>query len=192
MNGIENIKKRIKESADERARQILSSAESDANKISEEYRKKSEKIVAEETERANAAAKALYERLSGSAELESKKAFLSKKQELISEAFNKAYEKLLSLSGEELADTLASLALRAAGGKEGEIILSEKIRAELGDKILSKVSKNKNLRLSDEVRDIDGGLILKNGNTEVNCTFSALVAEKREQMSREIADILFS
>ncbi len=47
------------------------------------------------------------------------------------------------------------------------------------------------LRLSQETRDIDGGLILKDGSVEVNCAFGTLLRFLRESMSSEVASILF-
>ncbi|MBR5543160.1 MAG: hypothetical protein IKU65_03580 [Oscillospiraceae bacterium] len=192
MNGIENIKKRITEDAESKASVILEEAKQKAAEISAGYKEKCDKIISDETARAEKAVQERRDRLAGSAALESKKALLAKKQELISEAFSLAEKKLSALSGDELASVLASLALSAADGKPGEIILSKSVREELSDKISEKVSENKGLKISDEVREISGGLILKSGTTEVNCTFEALVAEKRDEMSREIADILFS
>lgn len=191
MNGIEKITNRINADAEERVSRIVSEASEKAKKISEEYKKKAEAIEKEERERANEEAEALRARLLGAANLESKKMLLAKKQELITRAFDTACENLKSLRGDELADVLVSLALRAADDKGGEIILSKVVRDELGAKISEGISKNPNLKLSDEVRDIDG-LVLKCGNTEVNCTFDSLVSQKREDLSRDIADILFS
>lgn len=191
MNGIEKITNRINADAEERVSRIISEASDKAKKISEEYKARAEVMEKEQTARATEEAEALRARLVGAANLESKKMLLAKKQELISRAFDTACEKLSSLRGEELAGVLVALALSAADDKGGEIILSKAVRDGLGSKIAEGVSGNPNLKVSDEVRDIDG-LILKCGNTEVNCTFSSLVAQKREELSRNIADILFS
>ncbi len=191
MNGIEKITNRINADAEERVRNIISEASGEAEKISAEYKARAEKIEKEEMQRANEEAEALRARLLGAANLESKKMLLAKKQELITRAFDTAVDNLKSLRGDELADVLVSLAHLAADDKGGEIILSKTVRDSLGAKISEGVSKNPNLKVSDEVRDIDG-LVLKCGNTEVNCTFDSLVSQKREELSRDIADILFS
>lgn len=191
MNGIENITNRIADEAEKTAREIITAAEAEARAMREEYARKGEGIKEKRLARGRAAAAGIASRRSGAAELEAKRAALSKKQELISRAFDEAAKKLSALSGDERADVLARLALRAADGGSGEIILSEAERKELGRKVLKKCAENKNIALSDETREIGGGLILKDGAAEVNCTFSALVAELRESLSREVADVLF-
>ncbi len=48
------------------------------------------------------------------------------------------------------------------------------------------------LTLSQETRDITGGLILKDGNVEINCSFEAQLRSLRETMASEIAGVLFA
>lgn len=48
------------------------------------------------------------------------------------------------------------------------------------------------LTLSQETRDLTGGLILKDGNVEINCSFEAQLRSLRESMAAEIAGILFA
>ena len=48
------------------------------------------------------------------------------------------------------------------------------------------------LTLSQETRDMAGGLILKDGNVEINCSFEAQLRALRESMAAEIAGILFA
>ena len=47
------------------------------------------------------------------------------------------------------------------------------------------------LTLADDVRDIDGGAVLKDGNIEVNCSLASLIEAKREELSVETAQNLF-
>ena len=71
------------------------------------------------------------------------------------------------------------------------MILSKEEKAKIGEKILKKTAENKNITLSDETRDIGSGLILRDGASEVDCTFRTLVMQLRDGMSREVADVLF-
>lgn len=48
------------------------------------------------------------------------------------------------------------------------------------------------LTLSDETRDMEGGLTLKDGNVEVNCAFETQLRVLRENMAAEVAAILFA
>ncbi len=47
------------------------------------------------------------------------------------------------------------------------------------------------LTLSKETRNIDGGLILRDGNVEINCAFDTLLRVLRESMASEVAALLF-
>lgn len=46
--------------------------------------------------------------------------------------------------------------------------------------------------LSEETREIAGGLILKDGNIEINCAFETQLRLLQERMAGEVAGILFS
>lgn len=191
MNGIENIIKRIADEAEKNAAEIISRAEAEAAEIRADYDKKCAEKKEEIIARGESVAKEREDRLRGSLELAARKELLSKKQELISRAFDAAKKKLDSLSGDELTVTLSALALRAANGGAGEIILSPETRRACGEKVLEACAENKNIRLSPETREIGGGLILRDGTSEVNCSFAALVESLRDELSREISDILF-
>ena len=47
------------------------------------------------------------------------------------------------------------------------------------------------LRLSAEVWDMEGGLVLRDGNVEVNCAFETQLRVLRESMAAEVAKVLF-
>lgn len=47
------------------------------------------------------------------------------------------------------------------------------------------------LTLAEESRSIRGGLILNDGDVEVNCTFETLIRLQREEMASQVAKILF-
>lgn len=191
MNGIENIIKRISDDAELEAKKIVADAENEALKIAEDFEKKISAMSEKNLDSANKKAEEEISRLVGGYRLEEKKKTLAKKQELISLAFDAAYDKLISLSDDERADVICALAKKASGGKEGEIILAAEDFDKLFDKVSSRLSQNANIRVSNERADISGGLIFRSGATEINCSFRALVDELRDGMSREIADILF-
>lgn len=48
------------------------------------------------------------------------------------------------------------------------------------------------LTLSDETREMDGGVTLRDGNVEVNCAFETQLRVLRGSMAAEIASILFA
>ena len=190
MNGIDNITKRIAEEGESTAREILVAAETDVRALRGEYDKKAEGLREKILARAQKDAEDAAFRIESSAASDARRSSLAKKQELISEAFAGAEKKLSSLSGDELVSALSSLALRAAAGQSGEIVLSEK-DVSLKEKILAKCSENKGITISDETHSLGGGFIFRRGSIEINCTFARLVSELRDEMQLEVAGILF-
>ena len=57
--------------------------------------------------------------------------------------------------------------------------------------ILKRLGEKGRLTLSPSVGDFEGGLILRRGNIEVNCTIALLVELCRGEMSSAIAGVLF-
>ena len=47
------------------------------------------------------------------------------------------------------------------------------------------------LTLSEQTRPMRGGFIMADDNVEVNCTFETLVRMQREQLERDVANVLF-
>ncbi len=191
MNGIDNITKRIADEGERAVREIISAAEEEAGALRAEYAEKIEGVRGKILARAEKDAEDAAFRIESSASADARRASLAKKQELISEAFEKAEDKLSSLSGDELVSALSSLALRAAAGKSGELVLSEK-DISLKEKILAKCSGNTGITVSKETHSLGGGFIFRRGNTEINCTFARLVSELRDELQLEVAEILFS
>ena len=78
--------------------------------------------------------------------------------------------------------------------------LPDEVKASKAGSILSKVVTGASallqgtamLTLSDETRDMGGGLTLRDGNVEVNCAFETQLRVLRENMAAEVAAILFA
>ena len=67
--------------------------------------------------------------------------------------------------------------------------LMEAFRAGLGSKFSPAVLAK--LYLSEEAPAIDGGLILRAGLVETNCSLSMLMAENRRETETRVSRILF-
>ena len=77
---------------------------------------------------------------------------------------------------------------------EEEIILNPRDRKAIGEKLVEAVNarlKNGRLRLAEETRDFAGGLILRRGSIEANCTVELLVELSQSELSAKVAEILF-
>ena len=195
MNGIEKITARIETDAKSEIAEILREGEEKAERIRAEYRAQADAAAKEADAAGKDAAKRQAERLEGAAEMEAKKMLLAAKQSCMDEAFDKARQQLLSLPDGQYSDLLAKIAAKASRSGKEEIILSAKDKERVGAKVAEKVNmllKNGKLTIADETRDMDGGLILRDGQVEVNCAFETQLRVLREGMTAEVAAILFA
>ena len=78
------------------------------------------------------------------------------------------------------------------------LILSVADRPRFGKKVvisanekLEKAGKTAELTLAEESREFTGGLYIQDGKVETNCTFPTIVRMLKEQMSGQVAQILF-
>jgi len=79
-----------------------------------------------------------------------------------------------------------------------QIILSAKDRADVGQQVCQRANEllaaegmPAVLALSDETRDMRGGIVLVKGSVETNCSFDVLVSSYKNELSGEVAKILF-
>lgn len=195
MNGIEKITGRINADAQREIDAIAAQAKSEADAISARYNAQAEKEAADILARGKANADERVERLASVAELEAKKMTLAAKQEVLDKAFDKALQELTQLSEEKYVALLAALAVKAANSGSEKIILSPADRSRYGVKVAemanSALGKKGKLTLSEETRDIKGGLLLSDGDVEVNCAFETLVRLTRNQIAGDVAKVLF-
>ena len=196
MNGLEKITQRI-----------AAEANAECMSVAAEGNKRCAAITAEFEEKAKAAYEAALaqgrkeiddqvQRQERNVRLDVKKELLGLKQDLVGTAFLMAREKLLKMPREEYVKFLAALATEAASGEE-EVLLSEAdaaIGAEVVEKAnaaLAAAGKKAGLKLAAESRPIAGGLILRAGDIEVNCSIDTLLSLKREALAAQVAGILF-
>ncbi|WP_297210288.1 V-type ATP synthase subunit E [uncultured Flavonifractor sp.] len=194
MDGIEKITGRIAEDAGREIEGILSEARRQADEITARYeaqaRRESEEILA----RGRRNADERVERLASVAQLDARKLELAAKQEMLSRAYDLALEQLLSLPEKEYVALLAELAVKASSTGREAVIFSQKDRTRYGKAVVTQANErlgDGHLTLSEQTRPIKGGLILSDGNVEVNCTFETLVRLQRGELDREVAQVLF-
>lgn len=194
MKGLEKITQRIRNDAQAEIDAILAEGEAKAAEITANYREQARAIAEQEAQRSRQEADTLTERrVSGSA-MDKGKALLAAKQECIDEAFARAAQKLRGLPGEEYAVLLAKI-VAAAGAGDEELIFSAEDAASVGRAVVEKANALKEgaaFTLSDETRELDGGVVLKRGDVEVNCGFATQLRLLRQTMAADVAAILFN
>ena len=110
------------------------------------------------------------------------------------EAISWHLKQLLNLPEQEYTALLADLAVKAAVTGREAGILSQKDRTRYGKQVVTQANErlgDGHLTLSVQTRPIRGGLILSDGDVEVNCTFETLVRLLRGEMDRTVVEVLF-
>ena len=194
MKGTEKIIAHIKADADAQVNAILAQAEQQCAGIRGDFDKQAAALYAE---RLRAGVKETQDKVDGEARIarmEGRKELLAAKQELVSRSFRKAQEQIVSLPEEQYVAFLAKLAAQASVTGEEKIVLNARDRKTIGEKLVKAANarlKNGRLTLAEETGDFAGGLILRRGSIEVNCTVELLVELSRSELSAQVAEILF-
>lgn len=198
MKGIDKITSRIlaeaeaecaaiKADSDKRCAEIAAEAEKRAK---EEYLRLVREGVKDTEQR--------VQRLDRTARLEAKKSVLNMKQEAVTRAFNLAKDRIAQLPERDYTGFLAREAAEAAVTGEEEVIFCERDRKAVGAKavraaneLLAAKGMPATLTLSDTTREMAGGLVLKQGDVEVNCTVDTLLDLIRGELAARVAEVLF-
>ena len=194
MNGIERITQRMEDDAQREIDEILSAAQAKAAEITQSCQAQAARESQEIVDRGRRNADERVERLASVAQLEARKMELAAKQEMLDQAFAQALEQLVNLPEGEYVSLLANLAVKASSNGREAVILSKKDRTRYGKQVVTQANerlKDGHLTLSEQTRNIKGGLILADGDVEVNCTFETLVRLQRGTLEREVAKVLF-
>ena len=194
MDGIEKITGRIAADGAQEAQAILSQAKAQADEIAARYEAQAQRESEEILARGRRNADERVERLASVAQLDARKLELAAKQEMLSKAYDLALEQLVNLPDKDYVKLLADLAVKASTTGKEAVIFSQKDRTRYGKQVVTQANerlKDGHLTMSEQTRPIQGGLILSDGDVEVNCTFETLVRLQRGEMDREVAKVLF-
>ena len=194
MKGTEKIIAHIGADAKTQADAILAQAEARCAEIREGYEQQAKQAYAE---RIRAGVKANQDRLDSMerlAKMEGRKAVLALKQDMVAESFDRACDQLVNLPEAQYVAFLAKLAAKASVTGDEEIVLNARDRKAVGEKLVKAANEKLGggrLRLAGETGSFKGGLILRRGSIEANCTAELLVDLCREEMAAELAGVLF-
>jgi V/A-type H+-transporting ATPase subunit E len=199
MNGIEKITARIAADADVEIGAIQAESAARCAEIRAEYEKKAQEEYWALVRAGVKDTEQRVQRLARTAGLEAKKSVLALKQEIVSKAFDFAKEKIAELPEPEYVAFLAGQASQASRTGQEEILLNKADRARVGAKVvkaanelLQKRGLKPALTLGESVSGISGGLVLKQGDIEVNCTIYTLLELSRAELAAQVAEVLFA
>lgn len=193
MNGLDKIIARME--ADTRAEcdALAANAAENAAAIRRDYQAQADAAARDSAQRAQTQAAEHLEHLNGSSQLACRQRVLAAKQQLIDEAFARTAQALAALPQADYIDLLAALAAENGSGDE-ELLLSARDREAVGAAVVDAANAKKPgaaFRLSDETRDTGGGLVLRRGRVELNCSFTEKLRQLRQEESSAVARLLF-
>lgn len=143
-----------------------------------------ERIIAE----AEKTAGEIRQRSISQAGIESRNIRLKAKREALTQAFDKAGERLAGLAADQKKELYQRLILKYSS-REVNIQLNEADKKAFGSRMKADGIK---VRVDDEAGSFSGGLIIREKDIETNCTFEVILEAARKEMETEIAAVLFS
>lgn len=196
MSGLDRMKARILEEAEQSAAEILGKAEEEAGAVVRTAREEASAKALEIAERAKRAGEEAEERTEASLDMHRKQAYLAAKQEIIMDVLRTAYEKIMNLDDERYFGLLEKMLRKYAAAREGVIYFSKKDLRRMPEEFERKIKaaaadRGGSLTLSCDPADIDGGFILVYGGIEENCTIKAVFDSKKDELSDQINRLLF-
>lgn len=151
-----------------------------------EGEKSAEKILRE----AENKARVIKDAGAAAAERIARDSLLSLKRELIESAIEAAAETAAGYDDEKYFSCLLKLIAKNRLDKSGEVHISARDLSRDTSGFRERL-REYSLDLSSTPADIDGGFILSYGDILINCAFSALIREKRDELTAALNKRLF-
>lgn len=196
MTGLDKIIARLETDAQAEIDAVRADADAQRAAILEEYRQKADAEYAARLAVGKRDAAQREERLGGAADMEARRRMLAFKQEMVTEVFSAAAEKLVSLPKDEYIAFLAAQAAKAAATGTEELVFNAHDAKELGREVAKAANAllgpKGHLTVSDETREISGGVIVRQGDIEANCAVETLVRLRRGELAAQVAELLFA
>lgn len=196
MTGLDKIISQILDDAGKEADEAVKKAQSEADEILSKAKEECARTEEEGRKKLDADSSAYMERIRSSAELKKRQAVLLAKQQVISDMLDQAYHRLLAKEGGEYFALVRKMLTKFVLAKQGEIYFSKRDLERMPEGFESEIekaaaAKGGSLTLSKEPKAIDGGFILVYGGVEENCSFKALLAAQKDELSDKVHELLF-
>ena len=220
MNGLERITNKILAEARRDADRIAAEADAEAARIRADYAARADEIRAMLSDAAQREGNDMIARAKAEATKRKKDRMLAVRSRMVDESFDAALANFRRMPAEGRIPFLSGLLAAALleqidtevrqelyGDEETtafskyEVIFNARDREAVGAAVLEDARKRlasrvdaerlKLLALSEQTASIDGGLILRVGSIEVNCSLTLLFAQLREELEGEVSHALF-
>ena len=219
MTGLEKVTGKIIADAEADAREILERAEAECTAIREKYKAQQDSELEALRENNDRECQSLVVRARSSAAMAKRNAILEARAVILNEAYASAEKQIRGMSGEQYVEFLCKM-LRTAlknqlEGEEDslrlygedisperyEVLLNARDRDYYGERVMRSFRAGlgakfpagalAKLCLAEDSAPIDGGLVLRAGAVETNCSLSMLMAETRRETETRVSRILF-
>ena len=190
---IEKITSKILSEASELKEKTLGEARAQSDAVLAEAEKKAQEMVEAGRKRGLEEKEKIISRRKSVADIDCRKVFLAKKQELIGQCFDRAVDDIIAMDKDRYTELLTALGTNS-GMTGGQLIFNEKERADIGQKVVDALNsriEGGSFSLSEETRPLRGGYMLMCGQTFINNTIEALVEEARPELTAEVAKMMF-
>ena len=219
MTGLEKVIGKIIADAEADARAILDKAQAECETIKAKYAAETEVEIEKLKDECDRECQALIIRARSSAAMAKRNAILEARAKLIDDAYASAEKIIRNMNGDQYLELLhkmlrSSMKNQLEGEAESlrlygedispaayEVVLNSRDRDTYGEKLLatyrtgygSRISPAvlAKLRLATDTAPIDGGIILRCGPVETNCSLAMLMAENRRDTEAKVSSILF-
>lgn len=222
MNGLEKITNRILDDARAEADAILEQARAECDRIRAEYQAKAETIRERISDDAEREGLDMIARAKSASANEKRSAILRMQSRVMDETFASAKRQIREQNGEQYTATLIGLLCAALTeqvkaeresvelyGEEDstvadvyEVLFNPHDREHFGVSVVRGActklhgaipeEKLNKVRLSDGTVSIEGGLILRYGNIESNCSLELIFEQLRVELEQEVSRALFT
>lgn len=219
MTGLEKVTGKIIADAEADARALLAAAEADCAAARAASEQKTDEACEQLELRAGRECEELVRRAGSAAEMAKRNLISEVRSNLMEEVYRQAEREIRDLPTDRYAELLIKMlrgalrrqiedeqeALRLYGEittpEAYEILLNPRDRKTYGQRLLDEarnggfakvgLTDSDRLQLATETPDISGGLILRCGNTEINCSLSVMFADVRRATEGRVAGLLF-
>ena len=219
MTGLEKVTGKIIADAEADAREILDKAQAECEAIKAKFAAETDAEIEKLTDECDRECQALIIRARSSAAMAKRNALLEARAKLIDDAYAAAEKQIKNMNGEQYLELLCKMLRSSLKGQleeeaeslrlygediapaAYEVVLNSRDRETYGEKLLAAYREGygarlspatlAKLRLAPDTAPIDGGIILRCGAVETNCSLAMLLAANRRETEVRVSRILF-
>lgn len=193
MGAIENITGRIKSDASKKAKSKIDEAKSQAQEILRNAKKELDKEKSAMESECAKTIKIQKSRAISEGKLEARKMMLNAKEEVIKNAFDLAFERLKNLDAANKEKFLGE-AIRTSVAELGSDVIALCHPQDVA--LVTRIAQAAvpGITVSSESFNYIGGVIVraKDASAQINVSFEGVLERMRNDLRREVAEILFN